>query len=218
MKTMITTVFFMVLLTGVGGITFIYSGFYDVSASKPHKALSDWVMHTTMQQSVKRRAKYIDAPQLNKEELVMAGINDFEAMCIDCHGAPGQDPGPMGKGLNPQAPDLRQSAQQLSVAELFWVTKHGIRMTGMPAWGATHSDEDLWPVVALMATLPDLSADAYNELRMRAEGLGHHGVDSDGSDNSAVNRTKKGAGSHNDGASMLEKHSGSTHDHKSHVH
>ncbi len=82
----------------------------------------------------------------------------------------------MGQGLNPPAPDLADSAAHMTPAELFWVTRHGIRMTGMPAWGATHDDEDLWPVVAFITTLPGLDADAYQSMLSRAEGIGHHGA------------------------------------------
>jgi len=80
----------------------------------------------------------------------------------------------MGQGLNPSAPDLADSAAHLSPAELFWVTKHGIKMTGMPAWGVTHDDDALWPVVALLARLPELDADSYQALLASAEGVGHH--------------------------------------------
>lgn len=220
MKTVITTVFVMVLLGVVGALTFVYSGIYDVSASSPHTPLSNWAMSTTMHESVERRARNIDIPQLDKEELILAGINDFEAMCIGCHGAPGKDPEPMGQGLNPLAPDLQQSAQHLSAAELFWVTKHGIKMTGMPSWGATHSDEDLWPVVALMAALPDLNADTYNELLLRAEGKGHHGatgVDSDHSHGGHDTEEAERDGNHH-APTKLEENAGSSHDHSTHEH
>ena len=220
MKTVITTVFAMALLGFLAALIFIYSGVYDVSASSPHLALSNWAMSTTMHESVERRARSIDTPELNKEELILAGLNDFEAMCVGCHGAPGKDPEPMGQGLNPPAPDLQQSAQHLSAAELFWVTKHGIKMTGMSSWGATHSDEELWPVVALMAALPDLNADAYSELLLRAQGKGHHSVSDVESGNADGRHDTEGAetdGLHH-APVKVEKNTGSTHDHSTHAH
>jgi len=65
----------------------------------------------------------------------------------------------------------------MTPAELFRVTKHGIRMTGMPAWGATHDDDALWPVVAFMTALPQLDADGYKALLAKAGGIGHHASD-----------------------------------------
>ena len=177
MKKVFMTLFVTAILSLTGVLFFIYSGIYDVSASRPHTALVKWVMSTTMRASVERRAKVIEAPDLKKEELVLAGVKDFEAMCVACHGAPDKRPDAMGQGLNPPAPDLKKSAQHLSAAELFWVVKNGIKMTGMPAWGATHEDAALWPVVALLTKLPKLNAAAYEDLLTRAEGMGHHATD-----------------------------------------
>ncbi len=169
-----------VILGVIVVVGFAYSGLYDVGATSPHGELANWVLSTTMHASVDRRAKDIDVPNLDNEALQLAGINDFDAMCAPCHGAPGRDPEAMGQGLNPPAPDLKESAAHSTAAELFWVTKHGIKMTGMPAWGASHDDEALWPVVAFMTVLPTLSADAYQSMLASAEGSGHHAVD-DGS-------------------------------------
>jgi len=127
-----------------------------------------------MESSMQRQAKIIDLPDLSAAALRHAGINDFEAMCVGCHGAPGKAWGPIGQGINPPAPDLKQIAQQRTPAELFWATKHGIKMTAMPAWGATHDDASLWPVVAFMTALPELDASGYSSLLAQATGQGHH--------------------------------------------
>ena len=174
MKTIVTTLLVAVLLLAVTAVAFIYSGIYDVSASSPHGAVSSWVMEATMHSSVERRADQVEVPDLGDRTLILAGVNDFEEMCVQCHGAPGKEPDAVGKGLNPPAPDLSQSANEMTAAELFWITKHGIRMTGMPAWGNTHDDDALWPVVALMTALPELDAAAYQDLLESAEGQGHH--------------------------------------------
>lgn len=177
MKKLFISLCVTVILGLTGVVFFIYSGLFDVSASVPHAAITKWAMSTTMHASVERRAKGVTVPDLAQEELILAGVNDFEAMCIACHGAPGKQPDAMGQGLNPPAPDLQKSAQHLSAAELFWVVKNGIKMTGMPAWGATHDDAALWPVVALMTQLPKLDQAKYESLLERAEGIGHHKTD-----------------------------------------
>ena len=170
------------LLVVVGAVGFAYSGFYDVSASSPHSGLVNWLLSTSSHASIERQAKGVSVPDLSDTALVRAGINDFDAMCAGCHGAPGKNPEAMGQGLNPPAPDLAESAAHMNPAEMFWVTKHGIKMTGMPAWGATHDDDALWPVVAFMSTLPDLDAEGYQALLASATGIGHHADDSDASD------------------------------------
>jgi len=157
---------------------FAYSGFYDVSAGSSHSSIVSWFLSTTSHASIERQAKDIDVPDLSDEAMARAGVNDFNGMCAGCHGAPGRDPEAMGQGLNPPPPNLAESAAKMSPAELFWVTRNGIKMTGMPAWGVTHDDDAIWPVVALMTRLPELNASQYKELMDGAEGMGHHADDS----------------------------------------
>ncbi len=173
----IVTFLMVVLFAGVGVIGFAYSGLYDVSASSPHSGLTNWLLSRASHASIERRAGAVDVPDLEVEALVLAGINDFDSMCIGCHGAPGKSPAPVGQGLNPPAPDLAKSAVEMTPAELFWVTKHGIKMTGMPAWGATHDDEAIWPVVAFLTKLPGLNEAGYLEMLNDAMGHGHHSDD-----------------------------------------
>ncbi len=181
MKTL-KTLIVAVATVAIGAIVYAYSGIHDVSARSPHSGVISWLLSTTSHASVERRASDIDVPDLSDESLARAGIKDFDAMCAACHGAPGREPEAMGQGLNPPAPDLAESAAHMNPAELFWVTKNGLKMTGMPAWGATHDDDALWPVVAFITTLADLDADGYQALLASAEGMGHHaGGDEQGS-------------------------------------
>ena len=159
-------------------IGFAYSGIYDVSAGSSHSGIANWLLSTTSHASVKRQAKAIEVPDLNDDSLALAGVNDFDEMCAGCHGAPGREPGAMGQGLNPSPPDLAEAALEMSPAELFWVTKHGIKMTGMPAWGVTHDDDAIWPVVAFLMKLPELDAAKYEDQLAHAKGMGHHADDS----------------------------------------
>ena len=177
MKTL--TTFIIAAAVGVIAIVgFAYSGIYDVSASSSHSSIANWLLSTTSHASVKRQAKDIEMPNLNDDALALAGVNDFNGMCAGCHGAPGETPEAMGQGLNPPPPDLAESALEMSAAELFWVTKHGIKMTGMPAWGVTHDDHAIWPVVAFVTKLPELDATQYQDLLASANGMGHHPDDS----------------------------------------
>lgn len=165
----------MALVLAVAGVVgFAYSGLYDVSATSRHTGLVHWMLSTTSHSSIERRADGIEVPDLGDETLVRAGASDFDAMCVACHGAPGRQPDPVGQGLNPPPPDLARSASHMDPAELFWVTKNGIKMTGMPAWGATHEDDALWPVVAFLKRLPELDETQYRALLAGAAGLGHH--------------------------------------------
>ena len=167
---------FAIALMAIVG--FAYSGIYDVSAGSPHSNIVTWLLSTTSHASIERRATNIEVPDLSDDAMARAGVNDFNGMCAGCHGAPGRDPEAMGQGLNPPPPDLAESAAEMSHAELFWVTKNGIKMTGMPGWGVTHDDDAIWPVVAFMTRMPELDASQYQELVDSAAGMGHHAIES----------------------------------------
>jgi mono/diheme cytochrome c family protein len=92
------------------------------------------------------------------------GFSHYRGMCQECHGGPGVDPEDLAKGLNPAPPSLNDAAKDFTASELFWTTKNGIRMTGMPAWAPTHSDEVIWDIVAFLETLPGMSPADYQAL------------------------------------------------------
>src|SRR4029450_9687825 len=77
--------------------------------------------------------------------------------------APGMERTEISRGLYPRAPELRRKTD-LTPAEQFWIVKHGVKMTGMPAWGVTHNDELLWDVVAFVRKLPELTPEQYETL------------------------------------------------------
>ena len=206
----VATLLSVITISVLGAVGVAYSGIYSVSALDSHNGLIHWLLSTTSHASVKRRAKDIQVPDLDRDSLVDAGVNDFDKMCVDCHGAPGKTPTAVGQGLNPSAPDLAESAEYMTPAELFWVTKNGIKMTGMPAWGATHDDDALWPVVAFMTVLPTLDAQAYEALLVDAEGMGHH-------DSSEVSHDETSANDHQENIEV-DQAEVAEHDHSTHSH
>ena len=225
MKTIITLAI-AVIVGLMGAIGFAYSGLYDVGASSSHSGFVNWLLSTTSHASVERRARDIEVPNLDTEQLQLAGVNDFNGMCAGCHGAPGKDPEAMGQGLNPPAPDLAAEAAELTAAELFWATKNGIRMTGMPAWGATHDDDSIWPVVAFMTRLPELDESGYQQLLADAAEHGHHTDDAAGEEHSHGEADEASGGEmhvHPDGSEHVHdapaepelppEHDDSTHEH-----
>ncbi len=146
------------------GLIIIYSGWYNVSAANKEKGITRWVLNTTMDNSVEKHSEGIVVPALNSPEMIKEGFAHYNEMCKGCHGAPGKEETEMAKGLNPKAPDLSRSAKEMPPEELFWVTKNGIKMTGMPAWGVTHSDDKIWAIVAFLDQLPGMSGASYDSM------------------------------------------------------
>lgn len=154
------------------------TGVVSVAADDPPPAWVEGLLHTAMERSVAARASSIAVPELNDPDLVANGAAHYDAMCVSCHGAPGVEPGEIAKGLNPAPPKLA-AVSHPDPATWFWVTKHGVMMTGMPAWGTTHYDQSIWGMVALMTRFPDMSPEQYAALVARTAGHGHgdHGHD-----------------------------------------
>ena len=151
--------FFAVFAAGT--LAFIYLGIYDVAATTPHFSVTHRVLRTVMERSVNRQARDVKVPELDDPEKVHTGFKNFHAMCVTCHGAPGTPPSEIGKGLYPEAPDLAEAAKNWTPAELYVIVKRGIKMSGMPAWEATHSGEELWALVAFLKVLPTMPAAEY---------------------------------------------------------
>jgi mono/diheme cytochrome c family protein len=159
----VLVVFAVLVLVGTIGVIFL--GLPDVAATTPHWGVTEWVLSTTMDHSVQRRARDIRVPRdLDDPARIRAGASDYDEMCAGCHAAPGVEAGHIAKGLLPEPPELSEVAAEWSPAELFWISKHGVRMTGMGAFGPTHSDSDLWNIVAFVGRLPQMSATEYRAL------------------------------------------------------
>jgi mono/diheme cytochrome c family protein len=147
------------------GILVVYSGWYNVSAANRPSGFEQWLLGTTMDNSVEKHSEDITVPDLKLPDKINEGFAHYNAMCRGCHGAPGQEQTEMSKGLNPPAPDLSESAQDMTPQQLFWVTKNGVRMTGMPAWGITHPDDKIWSIVAFIEKLPGMTGVQYDSLK-----------------------------------------------------
>ena len=159
------TVVIVFLVLIIGGIIFIYSGIYDVSAAKPENGFNTWLFSTVMDHSVARHAKGIVAPQLDDNKLIEEGFEHYSKMCVGCHGAPGVEPGRTSRNFNPQPPNLAEAVGDQSDANLFWIIKNGIKMTGMPGYGSTHSDDEIWHIVAFVRKLPKMDPQQYQQYK-----------------------------------------------------
>ena len=153
------------LLAAIGAAAFgIYGGLYNVAADIPHTQPVFWLMTTVRERSIAVRAAGAVVPSdLADPKRIAAGAGEYAEMCSGCHLAPGMKRTEISQGLYPRAPELRRGSG-LTPAEEFWVVKHGLKMSGMPAWGVTHNDELLWSVVAFLRKLPQLTPEQYRTL------------------------------------------------------
>ncbi|MEQ8797713.1 MAG: cytochrome c [Salinisphaeraceae bacterium] len=209
MKTVIITLVVLIVGAVIAVPTVVYSGLFNVAATWRDPAPVAWLLHSTYANSVAVRADEIQVPEnLGGRERVLQGARNFMAMCSGCHTPPGKSKTPVSTGLNPPPPDLAEVIPHRTLAEAFWVIKNGVRMTGMPAFGPTHKDEELWALVAFLDQMSEATPEAYNTLVAQAkrsapadDGHGHrHGSEAEtvdpGGHDSASSEGHGGPGHH----------------------
>lgn len=160
-KTFLLTVAALGAAAVVSAAWVVLGGLYDVAANTPHLQPVHTLLETAMRQSVRLRASDIRPPPLDDAQLVARGAACYRAKCVQCHGAPGVAQGDIGKSMQPLPGPLVDARQRWHARELYWVTKNGIRMSGMPAWEYRLSEDDLWALVAFLQHLPDMTPQQY---------------------------------------------------------
>ncbi len=151
----------------VGGI--FWTGAYDVAATKIPGDLETKIAAFAVNHAVQKRAPVQTNPFSTPED-IRAGLVSYQQNCFACHGARGIPETTFGRGLNPPAPDLTLSfVRRLSDGELYWIVSHGIRMTGMPAFLPTHTEDEIWKIVAFVRHMPDMTKEEQRALKADRE-------------------------------------------------
>ncbi len=184
-KHVLTTVAVLVVGAAAAFALFVGTGAYNFAADEPHTAAVHALLETMRDRSIEIRASGLQTPDLSEPTRVVQGAGNYNAMCVGCHLAPGMTESELSKGLYPAPPNL--SKEKVEPAQAFWVIKHGIKASGMPAWGKSMSDEYMWNMAAFLQELPKLDADRYKEMVARSGGHHHDhgGGDDEGADHDA---------------------------------
>lgn len=152
----------------LGAAAVVFGGLYEVSATRQHWQPTHSALEMAMRQSVRLRARNIEEPPLVDERMALRGAGCFQAQCVQCHGAPGVAQGAIGLGMQPLPGPLMDARHHWRPRELYWLVRHGLKMTGMPAWEYRLADGQIWDLVAFMQHLPDLNAPQYAQWQQRA--------------------------------------------------
>ncbi|MBS0470969.1 MAG: cytochrome c [Proteobacteria bacterium] len=149
----------------VGGAwLLIYAGAYNIAADAPHTGPVYWLLNNVRERSVAVRSAGIEVPaDLRDPKRIAAGAGLYNEMCSGCHLAPGMERTEISQGLYPRAPEFSRGTD-LTPQQEFWTIKHGIKMTGMAAWGPTHNDTLIWDMVAFLQKLPALTPAQYKTI------------------------------------------------------
>lgn len=143
---------------------YVWFGGYNVAADKPHWKITARFIEAVRDRSITVRARNLAAPDsLDQSQRIAAGADLYDEMCTDCHLAPGKKNTELRRGLNPQPPDLPTDGID-DPQTAFWTIKHGVKLTAMPAWGLSHTDQQIWDMVAFLRKVRDMPEARYQAL------------------------------------------------------
>jgi cytochrome c553 len=154
----------LMIVAGVVGAAVVVTGVAPIKASNGHWAITEAFLQFAKRRSVAAHSMLIKVPPLDEERLVAIGAGHYDFACRPCHGSPALEQPRIARQMLPRPPDLRLTSQRLDPEDLFYIVKHGIKLTGMPAWPARQRDDEVWAMVAFLRKLPQLDARAYSEL------------------------------------------------------
>ena len=160
----------LAILAGIACAIYFFGGFYSVAGTTEDPAIVTWALTQVRTASINRHAGDAPAAPPSDAVAVQKGAMAYATFgCVNCHGAPGVKWQKFSEGLHPDPPDLKDVAGELSEAQLFWVIKHGINMTGMPSFEqAGAKDDEIWSIVAFVKKLPSVSEADYKAWTARS--------------------------------------------------
>jgi mono/diheme cytochrome c family protein len=162
-KNFLLGVLFALLVLLVGGFAYLRLGFAEVRADLPPSKWERALMFSAVHASVRRSAPELPNPIPATNENLVAGGKIYLDGCAGCHGTPGK-PDTSSDSLYPPIPQLPVTGTTYTEAQIFYVAKHGVRLSGMFANGKWDSDEKLWTVAAYIARIKSLPPQVQQEL------------------------------------------------------
>lgn len=158
--------FVILFLAAVAGLiaAFVYTGVYNIGADAAHSGLIYRSLEEVRERAIAHHSRNIPVPaDLNDSKRVTKGAGLYAEMCSGCHLGPGVEKTELSQGLYPPAPELARGDDH-NPAQQFWIIKHGIKLSAMPAWGKTHSDQLIWDMVAFVRQLSKMTPQQYRAL------------------------------------------------------
>jgi mono/diheme cytochrome c family protein len=154
-------------------LVFAGIGFWWIESARGFSARQDptkleaVLARNTRLLAIPSSAKSLRNPLPLTPDLMVEARHHFADHCSICHANDGSGDTEMGKNLYPKAPDMREkTTQSLSDGELYFIIHNGIRLSGMPAWGAeSDHDQDSWALVYFIRHMPSLSSEELEDMQ-----------------------------------------------------
>lgn len=175
----IMTLVAVLLIAVIMTAALLWSGTFNFAADEPHWSVTYDLIKFAREQSIDAHRDGLQAPDLANAALVSGGAGNYDAMCTGCHLKPGLRENELRTALYPQPIDLTSTRESDPLRD-FLIIKHGVKMSGMPAWGRSMGDEYIWGIVAFLQQLPALTTGSYAAMVDASGGHQHGGGEGSG--------------------------------------
>lgn len=159
-----TRVLLGIALLATLGLTVAWLGIINIGASTGHWVITDKFLHWSMRNAVRTQSALSVAEPATDPSGITSAAGHYAAACSFCHGAPGEPLPPVMQAATPPPPDLSKTAGAWTDRQLFWIVKHGVKFTPMPAWPAQSRADEVRRMAAFVRALPGMSSDRYRAL------------------------------------------------------
>jgi mono/diheme cytochrome c family protein len=136
---------------------YVHYGYMDMRADQPAGRIERVYMRDAMDRSVDRHAPKMPNPVPATDANLIDGIRVYKNNCAICHGDAEKPTAALSRGFSPPVPQFLKDAPDMPEYQNYWIIRHGVRMTGMPAWEQVLSDSDIWKVTAFLSKMGKLS-------------------------------------------------------------
>lgn len=156
---------FTLLALGVGAYGWVVTGRIPANADAQPGPIERWAAHHSLNATIAREAPKGAVPMAPTEENLQAGLDLYQTHCEVCHGGADAKPSAIARGLYQHAPQLaHHGVEDDPEGETYWKVFHGIRLTGMPAFGASLGQDKVWQLALFlkhMDALPEKVKQAW---------------------------------------------------------
>jgi mono/diheme cytochrome c family protein len=150
MKAFIAGIILTLIAIAGSVVAISHLGLYPMGADNPPSSIERAIAGRAMDVYAEKHKPEGNNPTVLTAANLTQGAEEYEEHCAFCHGGAKAKISPMRDKFNPPVPQLVNRIPHDDDAWLFWVTKHGVRMTGMPSWDGVMSDEEMWKIVAFI--------------------------------------------------------------------
>ena len=145
-----------VILLPLAVIAYFALGIPGTRSDVPPPAWETAILKPAIRAAVKRNSANLSAPGSATQDSILAGGKLYVMGCMGCHGEPGK-PFAEDHANYPPVPQLPHLGSKYSEPEIYWIVKHGIRMTAMSAYGPFYNEDQLWSLAAFIHRIDKLT-------------------------------------------------------------